>query len=384
MPEGGTSSTRPDIVRALHDSPHRGVVYTTGGGSLLLSDLLQVPGASATLLEAHVPYAPTSLADLLGAPPEQACSAATARDLAMCAYLRARELAPEPEHETFGFAVTASLCSTRPKRGDHRAYCALQTSARTRTTALRLAKGARSREAEERLLADVALASLARALGIAPPAVELTDSDALKTQVAEADADMRELLSGQRSAIAATPHENPPGAILPGAFNPLHAGHRRMAQAAANRLGAPVAYELCIRNVDKPPLNFHDMHARREQFSPTDDQLYLTNASTFVEKARVFGAVTFAVGADTIRRIADAKYYEDGDVAAAVDELADIGCRFLVFGRVLGQGRDASFVTLNDLKLPDRLRGRCEGVSEAEFRADISSTGLRARRENNS
>ena len=155
MVEGG-SATRIDIARGLHDRPHRGVIYVTGGGSLVLSDLLQVPGASATLVEAGIPYAGASLASLLGAPPARACSAETARDLAMCAFLRAKQLAPGAK--AFGFAITASLRSRRPKRGEHRAYCALQTSTRTHTTSLRLAKGERSREGEERLLGDVALA----------------------------------------------------------------------------------------------------------------------------------------------------------------------------------------------------------------------------------
>lgn len=388
-----------DIVKHLHDQPHRGVIYVTGGGSLVLSDLLQVPGASATLLEARIPYAEASLASLLGAPPEQACSPETARDLAMCAFLRAQQLAPTPTHattaadpETFGFAITAGLSSTLPKRGQHRAYCALQTAARTHTTSLHLAKGSRNRKAEERLLADVALAAMAEALGICSPQVELTTGDALEAEAAEGDANLRALLSGTRSAVGPGPRpgDRPPKAILPGAFNPLHEGHRRMVAAAAARLGEPVAYELCIRNVDKPPLNFHDMRTRREQFGASED-VWLTNASTFVEKARAFGGVTFVVGADTMCRVADAKYYEHGDVGRAVDELAEAGCRFLVFGRVFspspgpapsrasGGDQGDCFVTLDDLELPARLRAMSEGVSEREFRSDISSTALRAR-----
>ena len=375
MPEGETA-TRADSIRMLHDRPHRGVIYVTGGGSLLLSDLLEVPGASATLLEARIPYSQDALASLLGARPEQACSAETARDLAMCAFLRANRLAGG--EETFGLAITASLRSTRPKKGEHRAHCALQTSTHTRTTSLRLAKDRRSRKEEERLLADVALAALAEAFHVDAPAQALKDADTLEAHVAEGDTEMRALLSGARSAIGA----GAPRAILPGAFNPLHQGHRDMAAAAAARLGESVAYELCIRNVDKPPLNFHDMRARKGQFSESED-VWLTNASTFVEKARVFGAVTFIVGADTIWRVADPRYYADRDVDVAVDELARIGCRFLVFGRVLDRGEGDSFVTLDDLELPDKLRGLSEGFSEADFRTDISSTALRDRRANN-
>ena len=380
MPEGGTA-TRAAVIEGLHVGPHKGVIYVTGGGSLILSDLLQVPGASATLLEARIPYAQAALTSLLGEPPEQACSAETSRDLAMCAFLRAKAL--DPHARTFGLAITASLRSTRPKRGDHRAWCAVQTSARTHTSSLHLAKGARSREEEERFLADIALATLAQALGIDSPAANMLEADTLSTRVAEGDADMQALLSGSCSAIPT--HTGLPKAILPGAFNPLHEGHRRMAAAAASRLGEPVAYELCVRNVDKPPLNFHDMRARRNQFS-TSEEVWLTNASTFIEKARVFGGVTFVVGADTIMRVADPRYYEDGDVDAAVEELAAAGCRFLVFGRLLvgvtGAEAGEKFVELDDLDLPERLRELCDGFGEAEFRSDISSTALRARRAN--
>ena len=371
MPEGGTT-TRTGIVGLLHDRPHRGVIYVTGGGSRLLSDLLEVPGASATLLEARIPYSQDALASLLGATPEQACSAETARDLAMCAFLRANVLARG--EETFGFAITASLRSTRAKKGEHRAHCALQTSTHTVTTSISLAKGERSRKEEERVVAHLALSALAEAFGVDAPVQGLKGADTLESRVAEGDTEMRALLSGARPAIGT----GTPTAILPGAFNPLHEGHRHMAAAAASRLGGSVAYELCIRNVDKPPLNFHDMRARREQFSESED-VWLTNAPTFVEKARLFGGVTFVVGADTMRRIADARYYENGDVDAVVDELTRIGCRFLVFGRVLDREEGNRFETLDDLDLPNRLRDLSEGFSEAEFRLDVSSTALRDR-----
>ena len=44
----------------------------TGGGTLLLADLLTVPGASATVLDARIPYANAALAEFIGAVPEQA------------------------------------------------------------------------------------------------------------------------------------------------------------------------------------------------------------------------------------------------------------------------------------------------------------------------
>ena len=362
-------------VRALHERPERGVFAVSGGGSLLLSDLITVPGASGTVVYGAVPYARAALAAFIGAEPDAACSPATARDLAMRCFLQAGALDPGPDR--FGFAITASLATNRQKAGAHRAHLAMQTPSATRTWSLHLAKGARSRAEEERVLADVALHVLTDSCGVTAPMPArmparmpaLMDSETLDTDVASGDAAWQGLLAGERQVVG----DPSPRALFPGAFHPLHDGHRRMAQLAAERLGVPVIHEISIHNVDKPPLNFHDMRERAAQFEANG--LCFTNTATFVEKARVFGGVTFVVGADTTRRIADPKYYPDGTVSEALDEIAGQGCRFLVFGRSDGD----RFVTLDDLDLPPGLRGLCEGVSEADYRIDLSSTEIRER-----
>ena len=375
--------TADNAIGLLRDSPHRGVFFVTGGGALLLSDVLATPGASATVLEAGVPYSPAALADLLGGEPDQACSPETARNLAMRACLRAQAL--DPGAQRFGFGLTASLASTRPKRGEHRACFAMQTAADTHTWALHLAKGSRSRVEEERLLADLALAALVEALSLngrrsgvsrskASDAAQihpaLRPGDALSAQRAHGDEALRALLAGERDIVGAGSR----AAIFPGAFNPLHDGHRRMAALAQTLLKTPVAYEICIRNVDKPPLNFQDIKERRQQFG--DAGAWFTNAATFTEKARAFSNATFIVGADTVRRIAEPRYYPDGNPDAAISELRRLGCRFLVFGRAEA-GR---FLTLDDLALPLALRSLCDGVSEDEYRCDASSTASRQQR----
>lgn len=168
-------------------------------------------------------------------------------------------------------------------------------------------------------------------------------------------------------------------AVLPGAFNPLHDGHRKMARLAAQAVDAGVAFELSIENVDKLPLDINAVDRRLSQFG-VDQTICLTRAATFVEKVKLFRHASFVVGADTILRIADARYY--GDDASlrdrALETIIAHGVRFLVFGRKMNDG----FRTLGQLSLPEPFHAICREVSEAEFRHDISSTEIR--RENSS
>ena len=165
-----------------------------------------------------------------------------------------------------------------------------------------------------------------------------------------------------------------PECLLPGSFNPIHEGHRRMRAVAAARLGTPAACELAIVNPDKPPLSPEDAAARLARFSGSE-VMWLTRAPTFTDKAQVFPGATFAVGVDTIVRIADPRYYGGPEgLAAALSILG--ACRFLVFGRRTG----ARFETLDTVALPEPLLALCDGVVETEFRADLSSTEIRRTR----
>jgi hypothetical protein len=162
-------------------------------------------------------------------------------------------------------------------------------------------------------------------------------------------------------------------AVFPGSFNPLHEGHVRMAAIAGRRLGEAVWLEISMANVDKPPLDFLTIRERLDRL--TSYNVCLTRAPTFVEKAELFRAASFVVGADTLARIADEQYYhgERDERDAAIARLDQLDTKFLVFGRTRGD----RFVTLADLSLPPQLAAMCEGVGEIEFRDDISSTELR-------
>ena len=151
-----------------------------------------------------------------------------------------------------------------------------------------------------------------------------------------------------------------------------------MAKIARELLGSRVALELSVFNVDKPPLDYLEVSHRLAQFS-SDQTVWLTRAPTFVEKADLFPGATFIVGADTIVRIADPKYYGGNPTArdAALAHIAGQRCRFLVFGRLMDNGPSSQFRSLADLALPDALRSICREVPAAIFRDDVSSTALR-------
>src|SRR5579871_401367 len=160
------------LIEALHQSGLQCVLATTGGGQQAVAQLLNVPGASRTVLEAVVPYGEPALVEYLGRRPDQFCSVATSRAMAERAYDRAQWLAPAAA--SIGVGCTASLATDRPKQGDHRFHVTIRTAARAATWSLVLNKGARSRAGEEAVLDHVLLNLLAETAGL---------SDRLETQL---------------------------------------------------------------------------------------------------------------------------------------------------------------------------------------------------------
>ena len=369
------------LAEAIHAVPRRGVLAVSGGGSALLAELLTVPGASSTVLEAHVPYAQQALEEFLGDKPAQACSASTTRALAMRCCVRARALGGD-----FGFAITAALATNRPRRGRHRAHVAfldaaqmytwelglhadaldalnaLPTQANAEWTGSRCApRGSDQRTRQECLVASIALQALAFCLAAG-------DAPCIAGDAAPGGP-FAPVVLGERSHHAVRPFK----ALLPGAFDPLHDGHRAMRSDAERRLGTAVGFELCVANVDKPPLDYFELNRRLRQFHA--EEVVVTATPTFAAKAKALGGVAFVVGADTLARIAEPRYYEGVRARdRAIAELRVLGCSFLVYGRVDANG---AFQTLDDLLLPPGLIRLCTGVPEAEFRYDLSSTAMR-------
>jgi hypothetical protein len=167
----------------------------------------------------------------------------------------------------------------------------------------------------------------------------------------------------------------PPRLLVAGAFSPVHDGHWGLAAAATRRVGEPAAFELCVANVDKPPLKSPEVLQRLRPFR-WRAPLWVTRAPTFVEKARLFPGTIFAVGADTAARVLHPRYYAQGETgrAEAMSLLRRRGCRFLVACRVDAAG---NCMTVEDLPVPADERDLFLAIPTAEFRLDVSSTALR-------
>ncbi len=170
---------------------------------------------------------------------------------------------------------------------------------------------------------------------------------------------------------------SPPPLLVAGAFNPVHEGHWGLAAAAAGRAAGPAAFELCVANVDKPPLSAAEVCQRLRPFlwrAP----LWVTRAPTFLEKARLFPGTVFAVGVDTAARVLAPRYYAQGEtgLAEAMSLLRRQGCRFLVACRADAAG---NCLGLEDLPVPAEHADLFRAIPRSEFRLDVSSTALRQR-----
>jgi len=346
-------------AQSLHDSTWQGVFYLTGGGTSLLGEMLATPGASRTVLDVRIPYAAQALRELLGGTPEQACSEVTARSMAMSAFQQARRLGAE---SPFGFACTASLATDRTKRGEHRAHAAIQTSTGTFTAHWAFSG---DRAEEERALTEHLWSKLGHALEVGGVDVSIG------VRHTEGKPAWQALILGESPALATADHDGK--LLFPGAFNPLHDGHREMMSIAEDLTGSNGAYELSVANVDKPFLDYREIESRLAQF---DRPVWLTRLPTFLEKARQFPDATFVVGLDTLVRIADPRYYGTPVMRdEALGELEEYGASYLVFGRELN-GR---FTVLSDVaaELPGVLTDNATEVDASRFRNAASSSGIR-------
>jgi nicotinamide mononucleotide (NMN) deamidase PncC len=357
-------------ISKIHESAYKLVIVSSGGGTNAISSLLEVPGASNTVLESYIPYAKESLDAYLNKTPDHYCSLNTSLSMAARAFQKAKKIMPNTNPKyLLGISVTASLVTTYKKLGEHKFFITLQTESYSKTISCELKKGKRSRNQEENLVSAYIFMLINEACGLNFNKPEHTEIPEIKT--VEASTSWIKLINNRINYVSS--HNDKPELIFPGSFNPLHQGHIEMRELAEKRTGMRVTFEICIENAEKPPLTFHEMKRTLDQFSDNDSWV-MTRHGRFSEKAKLFPNSVFIIGADTLVRIMDEKFYLNRkDMLGHIERFNDHNINFLVFGRKVKD----SFITLDQIDIPNSIKSRFTGVDETGFRQDISSKSLR-------
>lgn len=369
------------LVETIHATPHKIVFEFAGAGVQALAWLHGVGGSSRTILEATDRYAAESLIELAGFEPRRFTSRKVARAMANAAFVRAAHLA-ESGTPVVGIGCTATIATNRAKRGDHRCCVAVCDAKGVVTYNLTLTKGVRRRHDEETLVSLLVLQAIAGACGITTDTPELPLQGEEQVQ-AEAESigllerlnrgDFEVLLVSADGHITPARHW-PEIALLSGAFNPLHRGHRQLAETAAALLGRDVYFELSVINAGKGSLALSTVKQRMAQFAG-NAPLVLSRTPLYGQKARIFPRSIFVVGADKVDQLFQPKFYNNSraEMAASFDLIRAFGCRFLVGGR----WHNERFATLDAIEFPAKYQMLFESIPEEKFRVDISSTEIR-------
>ncbi len=379
---GSMDDALKNSIVSIHNTPFKVVVEFAGAGSEGLSWLHSVAGSSRTILEATDRYAPESLTDLLGFTPRQFTTPEISMLMANRAYLRARSLCDA--ESVIGLGCTAAIATDRAKKGEHRCHVSIQNGASLITYSLTMNKGSRSREEEESLVSRLMIHALAKSCGVNGVALPLEPEDSVRR--IQGDESLWDWLAGQSIDYLSVDAQGLITAgnflehvvVFPGSYNPLHDGHRRLAELVRQRLNKDVCFEITLKNADKDQISWSEAKQRAEQFRGYGTVLF-TQVPLFSQKSKIFPNSVFVIGTDTVTRLIQTRFYDDdsGKMDQSFKEILQSGCRFLVAGRV----SDGQFITLADIDMPHQYACLFEEIPESEFRMDISSTAIREGRQ---
>lgn len=340
----------------LPDSDAWIYLASTGAGAGAQNMLWRVPGASSFLAGASLPYSRHEMQAFCGYEPAEYVHDNTAISMAVSAFLRACQSCPKGRNP-IGIGCTASVATLKPHRGAHRYWvAAINGEGWVHLTGSELAKNSASyrdsdgdfvdSEIEQVLLDSVAKAHYWRGDEVLQPNVLGLPWF---------------LANGRREA-------SPTGAVelLPGAFNPVHAGHLDVSSR-------DTIFQLSLRTPHKDPVSIVEALKRVAAINAAGhDALVENEASTFLAKARKWPGSTFVIGSDTLVRILDPKYGHP--IVPMLQEFNALGTRFKIAQRT---GDPDVWDILEGIPAP--VHFMFERLKDSQY-AGLSSTQIRERR----
>lgn len=397
------------VVERIHASPSKFNLITTGAGGSAISTLMSVPGCSKTLINAQVPYATKTTQSLLDHFPTKFVSSEIGRQLAQHAFQQAVVMDPMTiPTNIFGIGATAALHTAAVRRGVDAVFVTAWGRTFVRSYAVEMCKDL-PRVQQEEIVGQIIICAMADCASVNCEEIQ----DHLRSARVEAPitvshtenfpSPISAVISGQVRCALFNRHGDvrlrlPPYAqedhdydsnvylLYPGSFKPLHWGHTELARVAGQvmqryhpeKKNVVITYEISASIVGKKDVCEEDFVERISQFTTQGRRVAVTDAKLFVEKAEMFPRHGLVVGIDTARRVLDKQYYDNDDskMIAAMKAIDHFGCYFVVGGRKHGDSWD----DLSNLTIPPEVQHMFKGINPADFRVDISSTEIRARR----
>ena len=390
------------LVEKIHASPFRYSLIVTGAGGMSIASLMAVPGCSRTLINAQVPYSPNVTRDILDHTVLKHVCPATGRQLAQHAFADGRAaLDSFDTQHVVGIGATAAIQTDRERRSPDAAFVSFWGKDRVQDYTCSLPRNG-TRAEQEATITTLILKAMADAAGI-ETSEEIALDDLQVHAYPTIPSAFQAVLAGQAKCALFNKHgeirmdlapfakenydhEKAIYLLYPGSFKPLHWGHTELGRVAGDVMQRysttkkPVflTYEISASIVGKKDVCEADFQERIKQFTSQHRRVAITGAKLFVEKAEMFPNHGLIVGIDTARRVLDPCYYDNSEakMIEAMKAIDSFGCYFVVGGRKHGEDWD----DLSCLHVPEAVKHMFKGINPADFRVDISSTEIRARR----